>query len=182
MFACSRWHVLMQFIIWKIILKRLPPTIMKPKCALDRNTILCPYAPGFQRQFFKQFKNFVGTIKGSERTKEDPKSVVVAELAKNSQNAQFGLVMTFWNIGLNVCFVILRLKAWFYDVNHDEQICSQMSICSPCQISLQYDNINKNFQNLFCQGRLKKRRKLENSIKILLKTDEKKIINKRKKL
>ena len=35
-------------------------------------------------------------------------------------------------------YVLLRLNAWFYAVKYEEQICSELSICSPRQISLHY--------------------------------------------
>ena len=55
-----------------------------------------------------------------------------------------------------VLYVLLRLNAWFYAVKYEEQICSQLSICSPRQILLHYDNVKYTFQNL--KGGLEKSR------------------------
>ena len=38
-------------------------------------------------------------------------------------------------------YVLLRLNAWCYAVKYEEQICSELSICSARQISLHYDNV-----------------------------------------
>ena len=38
------------------------------------------------------------------------------------------------------------------DVKYEEQICSQLSTVSPCQISLHYDNVNKLLKIEFQRG------------------------------
>ena len=45
----------------------------------------------------------------NEKTKSEQKSVVVAESAYNAQNAQFGLVIIFWNFGLQFDSIFLKI-------------------------------------------------------------------------
>ena len=42
---------------------------------------------------------------------------------------------------LYLFYVLLRLNVWSYAVKYEEQICSDLSICSPRQISLPRDNV-----------------------------------------
>ena len=69
--------------------------ITKPNCALDRRTILCLYVPRFQRQFFKHVKILSERSKKiKEQKKKNKLGFLVKESAYNSQNTQFGLVMS----------------------------------------------------------------------------------------
>ena len=67
------------------------------KCAVDRLTILCLFVAGFQRQVYKHDKNLTEQSKKINEQQKNKGSVLVAESAYNSQNAQFGLVMESWN-------------------------------------------------------------------------------------
>ena len=67
--------------------------ITRPNCALDRRTILCLYVSGFQRQVFKHVEILSERSKESSEQKKNKGSVLVAESAYNTQNAQFGLVV-----------------------------------------------------------------------------------------
>ena len=67
-----------------------------PNCELDRRTILCLHAPGFQRQVFKHVKFLSERSNELKEKKKNQRSVLVAESAYNSQNTQFGLVMSFF--------------------------------------------------------------------------------------
>ena len=49
-------------------------------------------------------------------------------------------------------YVLLRLNAWCYALKCEEQICSELSICSPRKISLLYDHVKKTFQNWKSKG------------------------------
>ena len=49
-------------------------------------------------------------------------------------------------------YVLLLLNARCYAVTYEEKICSQLSICSPRQISWHYDNVRKAFQNWIQKG------------------------------
>ena len=71
----------------------LNSNITRPNCALNRSTILCLYVPGFQRQFFQHVKILSDRSKENKEQKKNKGSFLVAELAYNAQNAQFGLVM-----------------------------------------------------------------------------------------
>ena len=51
-------------------------------------------------------------------------------------------------------YVLLRLNVQCYAVKYEEQICSELSICSP--VSLQYDNVKYTFQNWIWRGKLEK--------------------------
>ena len=53
------------------------------------------YTPGFQRQVFKPSKTLSKQSKEMKKQKKNKGSVLVAESAYNSQNAQFGLVMKY---------------------------------------------------------------------------------------
>ena len=54
-------------------------------------------------------------------------------------------------------YLLLRLSAWCYAVKYEEQICSQLSICSPRQILLHYDNnVKWAFKNWIWRGELEK--------------------------
>ena len=55
---------------------------------------MCLYVPGFQRQVFKHIKVLAERSKKMKEQKKDERSILVAESAYNSQNAQFGLVMS----------------------------------------------------------------------------------------
>ena len=79
--------------------------ITRPNCALDRHTIFCLYAPGFQRQVFKDVIILSERSKEMNEQKKNKGSVLVAESAYNSQNAQFGLVM-FGALKIGACFSI----------------------------------------------------------------------------
>ena len=67
--------------------------ITRPNCALDMRTILCLYVPGFQRQVFKHVKIVLERSKEMKKQKKKKGTVLVAESAYISQNAQCGLLM-----------------------------------------------------------------------------------------
>ena len=78
------------------------------------------------------------------------------EYSKSKKNFGFGSVFGSFPIPLLskyrvLClyYVLLCLNAGCYAVKYEEQISSQLLICSPRQISLHYDNIKKYFQNWF---------------------------------
>ena len=56
---------------------------------LDRRTVVFLYAPGLQRQVFKHVENLSERSKKMKEQKKNKGSVLVAEPAYNSQNAQF---------------------------------------------------------------------------------------------
>ena len=56
---------------------------------------MCLYVPGFQRQVFKHVKKLSEQSKRMQEPKKNKRSVLVAESAYNSQNAQFGLMIKF---------------------------------------------------------------------------------------
>ena len=60
-------------------------------------SILCLFVAGFQRQVYKHDKNLTEQSKKINEQQKNKGSVLVAESAYNSQNAQFGLVMESWN-------------------------------------------------------------------------------------
>ena len=62
--------------------------ITRLNCALDRSTILCLYAPGFQSQVFKHVKILSKQSKKIKEQKKNKGSFLVAESAYNAQNAQ----------------------------------------------------------------------------------------------
>ena len=63
------------------------------KVSLDRRTILCLYVPGFRRQVFIHVNFLYEQSKEMKEQKKNKMSVLVAESAYISQNAQFDLVM-----------------------------------------------------------------------------------------
>ena len=60
------------------------------------------------------------------------------------KNSKFGLFssspLSKYRV-LCLFYVLLRLNALCYAVKYEEQICSELSICSPRQISLHNDNV-----------------------------------------
>ena len=77
---------------FKMLMKRRIH-ITRPKCALDRRTILCLNVPGFQSQVFKHVKILSERSKKVKEQKNNKGSFLVAESAYNSQHPQFGFVM-----------------------------------------------------------------------------------------
>ena len=79
-------------------------------------------------------------------------------ISQNSDVENCGLFWLFSSSPLSkyrvLClfYVLLRLNAWCYAVKYEEQLCSQLSICSPRQISLHYDDFEEFFKIEFERG------------------------------
>ena len=86
-------------------------SITRPNFALDRSTILCLYVLGFQRQVYKHVKILSERSKESKEQKKNKGSILVAKSAYNAQNAQYGLVISYFSLfSLKLCpFIKNRL-------------------------------------------------------------------------
>ena len=62
---------------------------------MDRRTVLCLYVPGFSKQVFKHVSILSEPSPKIKEQKKKKGSVLDAESAYISQNAQFGFVMFF---------------------------------------------------------------------------------------
>ena len=56
------------------------------------------------------------------------------------ERALFQFLLSKYRVLCLIC-VLLRLNARCYAVKYEEQICLELTICSPRQISLHYDNV-----------------------------------------